>query len=211
VTELDRSLREQRTPAADPGPPRAGVMVRRVGEATRLTIELTRAGQGMVWLFWLLLPVAFGALVYQLDPLMGYLAAGMAAVLVLTILGIGKLMDRKRKHDQRAIWIDRERVWIEQPDIRNDPTLKFMRRTVSLIARRPLPDAPAPLRSLPRRAVEQVRVDQYADHDSDGTTYHPRLVIEGDAGSIEYIAAQFDRKNLEWIRDYLRFRLTSRT
>ncbi|MBM3748483.1 MAG: hypothetical protein FJW34_22110 [Acidobacteria bacterium] len=220
VAELGRSLSEQGAVVPDPGRPPSGVQLRQRNGTTRLTIGNTRLGQSLVWLFWVALPLVFGALVYQLDPIMGYVAAGMAALLVLTILGIGKLMGRKEE-DQRAICIDGERVWIVQGERREPALAGLMRRTVSRVSGVELPGLPsAPPSSLPRSAIEQVRVDRYTSHgaggggfqdDDDGPTFHPRLLIEGKAGTLEYIAAQFDRKKLEWIRDYLRYRLANRT
>jgi hypothetical protein len=66
----------------------------------------------------------------------------------------------------------------------------------------------------PRSHIEQVRVDSDTSHSSDserGTSRHARLIIEGDAGRPEYIGTPFDRKKLEWGRDYLLYRLTTRT
>lgn len=220
VAELGRSLSARGAVVADPGPPPSGVRVKQQDGTTRLTIGNSRLGQSLVWLFWLALPLLFGALVYQLDPLMGYVAAGMAALLVLTILGIGKLMGRKEE-DQRAICIDGERVWIHQGGQRDAAVMVFMRRTTTRLVGVALRDRPpAPPSSLPRSAIEQVRVDRYTSHgaggggfqdDDDGPTFHPRLLIEGKAGTLGYIAAQFDRRKLEWVRDYLRYRLANRT
>ncbi len=192
--ELDRSLSEAGAPVADPGPAPSGVLVQQQDGATRLTIGIGRGGKSLVWLFWLSLPPLFGGLVYQLDPAMGFLTTGMVAFGVLVLLGIEKLMGGKQRLSRRAVCIDSERVWIDE-------------------------GAPPPARSLPRSRIEQVRVDLYTSHSSqlgdlrDGPyvpTHHPRLVIEGDTGRLEYIGAQFDRKKLEWVRDYLRYRLASR-
>lgn len=209
--ELDRSLRRQRAPCPDPGPPCAGVKVRQEGGVTRLTIELTPAGKALAWLYWILLPVGSGALVYQLDPLMGYLAAAMAAVFVLVLLGAARLMGGRKEENQRAILIDGGRVWIERPSMGDDRIMKFMTGAVSRLSGLNRRAPREPLDSLPRGAIEQVRVDQWTSHDSGGPGVHPRLVIEADVGSLEYIGAQFDRRKLEWIRDYLRFRLASGT
>ena len=177
---------------ADPGPAPGGVLVRQQDGTTRIMIGIGRAGQSLVWLFWVSLPLLFGGIAYYLYPPMAFLAACMVAVWVLVLLGIGKFMDKKRR--QRAVCIDSERVWID--------------------------GARPPARLLLRAAIEQVRVDVYTCHDSQigdfgdgsyGPTRHPRLVIEGDAGRLEYIGAQFDRKKLEWVRDYLRYRLASGT
>ena len=66
-----------------------------------------------------------------------------------------------------------------------------------------------------REAIEQIRVDTYTSHNSGsshgsghgGSTGHGRLLIEGDGGRLSYIGTQFDRKKLEWVRDYLRHEL----
>ena len=219
VAEFGRSLSDQGVPVADPGPPRSGVQLRQQGHTTRLTIGPSRLGQNLVRLFWLSLPLVFGALVYQLDPMMGYVAAGMTALFVLMMLGIGKLMGRKEK-DRRAICIDPERVWIDEPEQGERAVAGLMRRTVGRLSGIAIPAPPPPSpSSLPRSAIEQVRVDLYTSHsngggglqdDRYGPTHHPRLLIEGAARRLEYIGAQFDRKKLEWVRDYLRYRLTNR-
>jgi len=218
VAELDRSLRDRAVPVADPGPPPSGVLVRQEGGTTRLTIGTGRLGRILVWLFWLSLPPLIGRLVCQLDPVFGYIAAGMVILFVLMMQGLGKLMGGGKKESQRAICIDASRVWIDQP-VRRDPAVfRYAIRTMSRITGlRPPPMSP-PASSLARSAVEQVRVDVYTSHDDHagdfddglgGPTYHPRLVIEGDEGTLEFIGAQFDRKKLEWVRDYLRYRLTN--
>ncbi len=171
-----------RTPAPKPGPPPSGVTLREQDGTTTITVGSGRIGKSFVWVFWICLPLATGAFVYQLDPVMGYFTAGAVTIGVLVLLGIGELFD---KHRERSIRIDADRVWVDQ-------------------------------KSLPRKAVEQVRVDLYTGYMSDAgdstgptTTRHPRLLIEAEGDALEYIGAPLDEKKLQWVRDYLLYRLTN--
>ncbi len=197
-------------PAVDPGPSPSGVRVEQRDGTTRLIVEPGRAGRSLAWIVWLLLPLAASALVYQIDRTFAWIAGGMAALFVLMVLGVGALVSRKQETGGIAICIDAQRVWIDHPGRRNDAVERLMRNSVSRLARRPLPGWPPQASGVTLPAVERIRVDNYTDLESSGPGHHARLLIEGASGRIEYLGAPFDRKKLEWIRDYLCFRLASR-
>jgi hypothetical protein len=194
VGELDRPLAA--APAArDPGPPPSGVTLTQRGDELRITVGLGRTGRGLVTLFWCALPLAFGVLVYQLDPWMGIVAGGMVTLFVGMILVLGRLV-AGRDDRPRAIVIDAATIRIDEPR----PPGTFLTRWLP----RPIPERAA--RRLRRDAVEQVRVDTYTSHssrDEGAPTYHARLVIEGDEGQLTLVATAFDGAKLAWVRDYL--------
>jgi hypothetical protein len=210
------SVSRRNPPIADPGPPPSGVLLKEQGDTTRLTMVPSRLNKGMVWLFWLSFPLLVGGLVYQLDPVMGYATTGMTALFVLLMLGLGKLMGGDKEKSRQALCISRERVWIDSPERRNNAMVRLAALIVGRMAGIDLTAASPSRSSLPRSAIEQVRVDTYTSYSQVGDTgdglpaaiNHPRLIIEGDTGTLEFIGAQFDRKRLEWVRDYLRHRLT---
>jgi len=86
------------------------------------------------------------------------------------------------------------------------------RRVMSSISGRDINAAERPPKTLPRLAIEQIRVDTYTSHYSGaargsstgGSTVRGRLVIEGDDGRLDFVGSQFDKRKLEWVRDYLR-------
>lgn len=173
----------------DPGPPPSGVAVSRSGDEIRIAVGPGRRWLAFAKLFWLALPLLFGGFVFLLDPVMGLVAGGMAALFVLLILGLGRLMGGGEEAASSAVVVDAGTIRIEHP------------RRARL---RRLPAGPE--RRLRRDAVEQVRVDSYASHSSrnDGQPiHHARLLIEADSGRLELIAGQFDGGKLEWVRDYL--------
>ncbi len=203
VEDLDQPVR-RRGPAGDPGPPPPGVIVERSVDAARISIGTGRFGGGLVMLFWLSVPLLFAFIGYQIEPLAALLAGGMAALFVLMMLGLGRLMAGDRK--QPAVCFSDERVWIDRPRFETpafiDATRTVLRQFAGAEPRDPRPI----LESLPLGAVEQIRVDTYVSHrDEQGSTPHARLSIEADAGRLEYIGTQFDRKKLEWVRDYLEY------
>ena len=186
AAELDRELAEQGGRFADPGPAPSGVTLKQRDGATRIVVGAGTAARGFAWLWWLSIPILFGGVAYMIDPRFAPVAGGMGAVFVLMILGLGMLFEGRGGRNEWAICIDAEKVWVTTPSGS----------------------------SLPRSRIEQVRVDSYTSDSSDskrGTSRHARLIIEGDAGRLEYIGTQFDRKKLEWVRDYLLYRLTTRT
>jgi hypothetical protein len=198
-----------RAPAEDPGPPPSGVRVETADGETRIVIGDSRRARWLVALFWGALPLCFGALAYQIEPMAGYLAAGMAILFIVMIFGVSRLLDGKRKNEHGAICLNDERVWVERPEMARPQWIETARTAlVNAIA----PDARTeslPLESMPRGAVARVRVDAYVSHDSHsaGGAPHARLLIEADEARLEYIGTQFDAKKLEWVRDYLRHRL----
>ncbi|MFN3325910.1 MAG: hypothetical protein ACK5AZ_20630 [Bryobacteraceae bacterium] len=168
---------------ADPGAPPSGISVQEFDGVTRIVIGQSRLSKRLTWMWWLALPVLFGGLAYQIEPMAGLSAGAMAAVFVLMILGLGRLTNRGKGSTERAICLDRERIWI-QGSVQTPP--------------------------LARSEIERVRVDSYASFTgaSQGTPiYHARLMIEGGSRRLEYIGTQFDGKRLEWVRNYLSDRL----
>lgn len=183
---LDRGLAQ--TAPRDPGPPPSGVAISRSGDEIRIAVGPGRRWLTFAKLFWLALPLLFGGIIFLLDPLMGLVAGAMAALFVLLMLGVGRLMG-DRGVPASVIVVDAGTIRIEHP--------RFGR-----FSRAPM----GPQKRLRRDAIEQVRVDAYTSHPSwrDGQpSYHARLLIEGDGDRLELIAGPFDRGKLEWVRDYL--------
>lgn len=117
---------------------------------------------------------------------MGYAAAAMAALLVLVLLGVGRRM-RRTAGDTRVLGVTADRIWVDRP-----------------------------AQSMPRAAVQQVRVDTYTSYRTSttgqpgaGGSVLPRLLIESTDGRLELIGGPFERRKLEWIRDYLRHALAA--
>lgn len=212
VDALDTPITGQA--AADPGPPPSGVKLRRRGAAIRITVGQGRLGALFVWIFWLAIPVVFGGIVYMIEPSVALLAAGMATLFLLMMLGVGALMGGDAQKRRPALVIEPERVWIDRPK-HDDRLTRFARRIMSNLSGRDLRAGDRPPEILLREAIEQIRVDTHTSHNSGsshgsghgGSTVHGRLLIEGDGGRLSYIGTQFDRKKLEWVRDYLRHEL----
>lgn len=212
VDALDTPIAGQAT--ADPGPPPSGVKLRKRGAAIRITVGQGRLRAIFVWIFWLAIPVVFGGIAYMVEPSVALPAAGMAALFVLMMLGLGALMGGDAQKRRPALVIEPERVWIDRPK-HDDRLTRFARRIMSALSGRDLHAGDRPQEALPREAIEQIRVDRFTSHYSGssrgsghgGSTVHDRLVIEGDGGRLSYIGTQFDKKKLEWVRDYLRHEL----
>jgi hypothetical protein len=171
-------LQSSAAPAPDPGPPPAGIKLHQVGAVTVLSLERGRLGRILPKLLWLLFPALAGYLVYQIDPQFVLYAAGMAGGLVLVILLFGWLTERGRP--PRGICIDARCLWIGSP--KEPPRL-----------------------TVPFEAIERIRVDQGLSGASRGPSR--RLTIEAGTTRIEYATAPFGRKQLEWARLYLLYRL----
>jgi hypothetical protein len=209
IDAQDVVLREAPAAARDPGPPPPGVWLENPNGVTRVIIGSSSRTKWLTALFWVLPPLGFGALAYQIEPVAGYAAAAMAALFVLMIFGASRLLHGKASDERAAICLNVERIWVERPGM-DAPQWIDAARTA--LAEAIAPDAPReslPLESMPRNAVQQVRVDVYVSHgsDSSGGTPHARLLIEAEAARLEYIGTQFEGKKLEWVRDYLRHRL----
>ena len=193
----------------DPGPPPSGVRIETRGDTTRVVIGRGRSEKRLTLVVWASFPLAIGAVAYQIEPMAGYLAGGMAALLELMILTVGRLFQGKEAVEEGAICLDGDRIWVERP---GGPAADWIQTARTAFAGAFAPEARTeslPLDSMPRSAVEQIRVDTYASHDSDSSVPHARLLIEARAGRLEHVGTQFDRKKLEWARDYLRYRLST--
>ncbi len=207
VGDLDRPL-SSRGPATDPGPPPPGVVVERRADETRISIGAGRLGNRLAMLFWLAIPLIFGFIGYQVEPLFGLAAAAMAALFVLMMFGLGRLMSGAEK--PLAVCFSSERVWIDRPETSRPAFVDAARTAVQQFAGAAIPEARPILESLPLGAVEQIRVDTYvSQRDEGGPISYPRLLIEADAGRLEFMSSQFDRKKLEWVRDYLEHQWSS--
>jgi hypothetical protein len=172
-------------PAPDPGPPPPGVIVREVNGITYLTIERGWKGKIAGFLLWLFLPVAAGGLVYQIDPASAPLAAAMVAGLVLLLLGIGGLMNRKRDKFPLGVCIGAGDLWIGNPE------------------------SPSRM-SIPLSAIEQVTVDRQRAYVSESARSCVRLVVEGGGRRLEFLRGQIDRMRVEWVRNQLLYWLSKR-
>lgn len=201
-------------PAADPGPPPSGVTVRHEGGTTVIRIGQGRGGKIFAVVFWLSVPILFGGIGFMIDPQAGIMAGGMAVLFVAMMLSLSKLFAGKSAKQEPALVVEPDRIWIDRPK-HDDGLTRLGRGIMSSITGRDFDPGKRPPETIAREAIEQIRVDTYTSHHSrsasgsghDGATVHNRLVIEGDGGRIAYVGTQFDKKKLEWVRDYLRFAL----
>ena len=201
-------------PAIDPGPPPSGVRVQQHGDSTRIVVGQGRAGAVLVAVSWISIPLIFGGIGYMIEPFAGLMAGGMAVLFVAIMFGAARLVGTKTSKQLSALVVEPDRIWIDRPEF-DDRFAKFARRIFSAISGRDVVAATRPPETIPRRAIEQIRVDTYTSHRSgtasgsghSSSTVHDRLVIEGDGGRLAYIGTQFDRKKLKWVRDYLRHEL----
>jgi hypothetical protein len=203
---LDQSIAQAPAEPIDPGPPPSGVKLQRDGAATRITLGQSRKGKFFVALFYLAVPIVFGGVAYQVDPVGGYVAAGMAAGLILFLFAFNFFVFQRGKQHETALCFDKDRIWIKRPNPLGGFLSKTLARRLHAKSMRDHPQA------LARDAVEQIRVDSFMTAGNSGSggnrrapTVNHRLLIEADAGRLSFHGGQFDDKKLEWVRDYLRF------
>lgn len=191
-----------------PGSPPPGVSLETTRGATRIVIGGPVTTSRLAALAWVLAPLTLGLLAYRVEPRAAYLAAGAAAGIALLLL-VQIARERQLAAGAPAICLDAERIWIERSE---EVTADWIKPTPPLFADAPQPEAPSeslPLESMPRRSVEFVRVDSCQPLGADSRdTPLPRLLIEANAGRLEYVGAPSDGRRLEWVRDYLRYRLS---
>ena len=165
-------------------------------------------------IFWVSIPLIFGSFGFMVEPEFGLMAGAMAMLFVAIMLGAARLVGTKTSKQLSALVVEPDRIWIDRPEF-DDRFAKFARRIFSAISGHDVRAHPRPPETIPRRAIEQIRVDTYTSHYSGtssgpgngGSTVHDRLVIEGDGGRIAFVGSQFDKRRLEWVRDYLRHEL----
>lgn len=193
-------------PAADPGPPPSGVSLDQDGETTRISVGLGGVGRTLVPVFYLGVAALFGFVGYQIEPVAGAVAAGMALLLFAVMFGVSRLLGG----DQRspAICLTDERVWIDRPKTKIPAFIGTIRSAMQDAVGGGAPALQPVVESLPLKAIERIRVDRYVSHnDSRGPSAQPRLLIEAEAGRLEFMASQFDEKKLAWVRRYLEWRI----
>ncbi len=149
--------------APDPGPPPSGLVVREVDGITCLTIERGWKGMVLGYLLWLLFPAAAFGLAYQIEREFAPLVAAMAAGLVVVVLGIGWLMNRKRDRFPPGVCIGVSELWIGCPGI-------------------------PPRMVIPFAAIEQVSVDLHWGHSTQGSRKCVRLVVDGGGQRLEFLS-----------------------
>jgi hypothetical protein len=173
--ELDidgRVAREEKKPVIDPGPAPKGLKVVDADGVMCMTVETSGIGRVLPWCFWPLLPLGAGFLVYQIEPGMALIAAGMAGAFALLQLGMGELAWRRRRGKQLGICIGGRAVWLGRAGETPQTRIGF-------------------------DELKLVKVDR-SKGPSSGS---PRVVVEGGGKRIELSAGQSDRKRMEWIRD----------
>jgi hypothetical protein len=175
-----RADRPQRT--ADPGPPPPGVSRREAGDSVCLSLASPRRPFGAAF-FWLALPLAVGAILYQVDPVFGLAAGGMTAAFVLLILALGWISGRSTRFAPSGLCIGHGRVWIGGPE-------------------------ESPHAAILLNAILQVRLARRRT--AHGSAPGFRLIVEGASTRLELGGASGHREALEWIRDYLNHRLWRR-
>lgn len=198
----------QARPAVDPGPPPAGVSVVRLGERTRIVIGQTRLKRRMLGLAWWLIPLALGALVWQLDRTLAMVAAAFAFMLLAALSLAGRLVHGDREAEPPSILIDSRCVRIDRK-LPEAPGLAggIVRAMERMTAHGPF-RAQASEQGLPRSAIAMVRVDAYTSHAHGSGATAPghllaRLTIEADERQLSLAVGWTDRHKLEWTRDFL--------
>ena len=169
-----RVAREEKRPAIDPGPAPKGLKVADVDGVICLSVETSGVGRVLPWCFWPLLPLGASLLVYQLEPGMALIAAGMAGAFALLQLGMGELAWRRSHGKQSGICIGGRAVWLGRAE--------------------EIPHT--------RIGFDEIKLVK-ADRTKGPSSGSPRVVVEGGGKRIELSAGQFDRKKMEWIRDKL--------
>jgi hypothetical protein len=176
------------------------------GGTTRIIIGEAAAASWPVWLACILAPAALGVIAYRSGAASAYGALAAAVFGAAALLGGERLMRMSRRSSEdSAVCLDAERIWIEG----RASYSQWIDDARAVFADAAAPDAPAeslPLESMPVSVVEQVRVEQREGREA-GAAPHALLLIEANAGRLELIGALPDRKRLEWVRDYLRYRL----
>lgn len=197
---------EARGPAVDPGPPPSGVEVSQDGDTTRISVGMSALGRTLTPLFYLTIVAMFGFVGYQIEPMAGLLAGGMATLLFAMMFGLSRLMNRDSRPP--AICMTQERVWIDRPAPKTPAFVGTIRTAMQQAAGVEFPEINPVVESLPLKAIARIRVDVYSGRDGDGSsTPNPRLLIEAEAGRLEFMAAQFDEGKLDWVRRFLEWRI----
>lgn len=197
---------DRNEPAHDPGPPPSGVELTREGETTRISVGTGLLGRTLAPLFYLGMVLLFGFIGYQIEPLAGLAAAGMAALLFVMTFGIARVFGKDSRPP--AICLTSERVWIDRPASRMPAFIGTIRTAMQETVGAEAPELHPVVESLPLRAVERIRLDRYRSQNREGgSTPLPRLLIEAEAGRLEFMASQFDEGKLEWVRRYLEWRI----
>lgn len=192
-------------PAQDPGPPPSGVSLTREGGATRIGVETGLLSRTLAPLFYLSVVLVFGFIGYQVEPLASLAAAGMAALLLGMMFAAARILGKDNR--PAAICLTNERVWIDRPASRVPAFIGTIRNAMQQTVGAEAPELHPVVESLPLRAVERIRLDRYHSQSGEGSTPLPRLLIEAEAGRLEFMASQFDERKLEWVRRYLEWRI----
>lgn len=203
-----------RSPTVDPGPAPAGIVVTEEDGGTRIVIGRNRAQRALPALFWLALPLGFGAAVWQLDPFMGAIAAILAAGLAL-VLVLADLRGRSAADGHPpVIIVDDESIRLDRPSFRRAGFFAWAERLFDrLVGHMPGATAEA-VDSLPRAAVTLISVEAYrtfSDVRDEPARARElvRLVIEGPDRRLILALGPTERPKLEWVRDYLQARLAT--
>jgi len=195
------------TPARDPGSPPEGVRLKASGDVTRVVLGNASDVGTLVALAWIALPLLFAALAYRVEARAALVNLAVAALIALALFNAKRLFRaRRRAVEEPAICLDSERIWIERPD-----RLSWTAPASTAFADALSPDTPEeslPLESMPRRSVQFIHIVDSRPPGADSEApARPRLLIEAGAGRLECAGAPSDRAKLEWVRDYLRYRL----
>ena len=194
-------------PREDPGAPPEGVRVETAGGTTRVIFETGPPGQWRNALWWIGPPLLFGAIAYRLDPKIGYLAAGMTLLILLTIASVSRRRRGGAAVSEPAICLNADRIWIERPPPAGPIGVRTDGAALSGAGAPGAPGESLPLDSIPRRAVQLVRVEETRPAPRSSGAKKVRLLIEASAGRLEYAVPPSHRQQVEWAERYLRKQL----
>ena len=195
------------TGAKPPGPPPAGVRVKTKAGTTRIVV-----GDAEMSVYtaaaWVAIPAALAVIAYKAGAGTAAWKTAVSLFLAFSMLALVRVLRTRRPQEEPSVvCLDEERIWIEHPET-PAPWVEAVRTAFADAVDPERPAESLPLDSMPRSVVEQVWVEARPAPNAD-VEPHVRLLIEASAGRLELIAAAADQERLGWVRDYLRFRLSS--
>ncbi len=95
-----------------PGPAPRGVRIREADGVVCLSLAPGRLWRVVAGLFWMLLPVIIGGVLYQIEPEFGAMAGVMTAIFSLVMLGMGWIAERGASSKPQGLCLGREALWI---------------------------------------------------------------------------------------------------
>ncbi len=199
-----------RSPTPPPGKPPKGIEVREDSASVRIVVKPAKTLARFAWLFYLLAPLTFAWIVFNIEADMALPVGGATLAFVLMIRGLAWLVNRRQDDSLLRISIERGVLHLWQPGV---DMPGFVTDLVDkVIPSRPArPDTSNDLKDrIALEDIEQIRIDRYTSHAGGSASVHGRLLIEGGGRRLQFLAPTFEGKRLPWLRDYLAHLVTSR-